>query len=100
MKKSANATSGPKPLTRSRAGSRLSVWLLLAFIAPAALAAVQEDFSSDPVASGRFSQLTAGTESTFVYDPVAGLLRATVDVDTSPAYYLSNPFTACTDAAD
>ena len=49
-----------------------------------------EDFATDPVAAGRFVQGTAGTESVLTYDAAGHRLVALLDVDSSPAYYLSN----------
>ncbi|MBE7502642.1 MAG: hypothetical protein HS113_20620 [Verrucomicrobiales bacterium] len=59
-----------------------------------------ESFASDPVAGGRFVTLTAGTESQFRWDGPTQRLEATLDVDASPAYYLSSLLGPFTDAVD
>jgi uncharacterized repeat protein (TIGR01451 family) len=61
---------------------------------------VCEFFATDPVASGRFVTVTAGTESQFRWDGPNQRLEATLDVDASPAYYVSTPLGPFTDAAD
>ena len=60
-------------------------------------ASLVERFTTDPVAGGRFTAQTAGTESSFQFNTGAGNLAAVLDVDASTAYYLSNPFPAVTD---
>ena len=59
--------------------------------------AVIEDFSSDPIAGGRFTQQTSGTESSFTWNAGTNNLTAVLDVDNSSAYYLSNTFSTLTD---
>lgn len=61
---------------------------------------VYEAFPTDPIAGGRFVSETAGTESRFTYESAARRLVAALDVDADPAYYLSNPIAAATDAGD
>ncbi len=60
-------------------------------------AAVFEPFDSDPVAAGRFTSTTTGTESTFTHRTEDGALGAVLDVDASTAAYLSAPFPAVTE---
>jgi uncharacterized repeat protein (TIGR01451 family) len=74
--------------------------LLALFAWPAQGQPVQESFANDPVANGRFSQLTTGTASQFTFNAAAQNLTAVLDVSANPAYYLSAPFTPLTDAAD
>lgn len=59
-----------------------------------------EDFSTEPVSAARFEQVTAGTESEFRWNQVSQNLTAVLDVDQSPAYYLSRPFTQITETND
>ena len=79
-----------------------SLCLLLALITlhPSLAQEVEEVFASDPVAGGRFIQQTAGTESSFTYDRTNHVLTAVLDVDHSPAYYLSTPFPTTTHDID
>ncbi len=58
---------------------------------------VQEGFATDPVANGRFTQIMAGTESTFQWDPQSQFLRCFLDVDADAASYSSTPFAPLTD---
>jgi uncharacterized repeat protein (TIGR01451 family) len=78
------------------------VCVAAAFLALAGCAAlaqpVDETFANNPVTNGRFVQLTNGTESSFLFDPILESLTAVLDVDASPAYYLSDPFTELTEA--
>lgn len=62
--------------------------------------AVRESFSSDPVPSARFIQRVTGTESQFNFNAAAQNLTAVLDVDASPAHYLSSPFAPLTDGTD
>ena len=75
-------------------------WAMITWGALAQEALVREDFGNDPVISGRFIQRTDGTESSFRYDPTAQNLTAVLDVDQSPAYFLSQPFPTLTDKGD
>lgn len=59
-----------------------------------------EGFATDPVVGGRFVQLVAGTESSFRWTGATQHLEAVLDVDASPAYYLSNPLGTFTDTND
>ena len=79
-----------------------SLALLLAFVNLRASLAqeVEEVFASDPIAGGRFIQQTAGTESSFAYNSANHVLTAVLDVDRSPAYYLSTPFPTVTHDID
>ena len=58
---------------------------------------IQENFTTNPVANGVFSQLVTGTQSSFTYHSDAQYLEALLDVDSSPAYYISAPFKPLTD---
>ena len=60
----------------------------------------RETFDTDPISAGRFVQGTAETESRFEFDAGRGVLNAVLDVDHSPAYYLSKPITAVTGSSD
>ena len=51
-----------------------------------------EEFDTDPVSAGRFESGSAETESSFTHLPVTGELRLVLDVDSSPAFYRSQPF--------
>jgi hypothetical protein len=66
----------------------------------AASPSLAETFSTDPALGGRFDQLIFGTESSFTYNAADGNLTALLDVDRSPAYYLSAPFTPLTGDSD
>ncbi len=56
-----------------------------------------ETFTDDPITAGRFVQQTLGTESTFIHNLFRGDLRAFLDVDSSTAFYLSQPFAPITE---
>ncbi|MCI0534493.1 MAG: hypothetical protein L0Z50_04630, partial [Verrucomicrobiales bacterium] len=79
----------------------IAVWLAsLSFGELLAAQTICQQFEKDPILNGLFEQLTANTESRFTYDDVAHNLRAVLDVDASPAYYLSKPFPPIDDLAD
>ncbi len=59
-----------------------------------------EAFANDPVANGRFIQQTAGTESAFAFEAAGGRLTAVLDVDASPASYVSQAFARLNEASD
>ncbi|MBX3745853.1 MAG: DUF11 domain-containing protein [Verrucomicrobiae bacterium] len=80
--------------------ARRSILAALVFAGSPAGGAVAEDFSNDPVASGRFEMRVGGTESGFEHDAAEGRLRAVLDVDRDAAFYLSRPFGAVTDGVD
>lgn len=61
---------------------------------------LSESFATDPVANGRFIQQTAGTESAFAFDAATARLTAVLDVDASPALYVSQKFAPLTEAAE
>lgn len=75
-------------------------WLLCTPLVLPAAGPLCESFATDPVASGRFIQTNARTESTFAWESVNQHLASTLDVDASPAYYLSTPLAPATDGAD
>ncbi|MSU34446.1 MAG: hypothetical protein EXS36_04945 [Pedosphaera sp.] len=58
-----------------------------------------EDFSFNPIGTGRFVQHTENTDSSFVYEAASRRLNAFLDVDRSSAYYVSREFEAVTDAS-
>ena len=81
----------------------LLLFMLAAMVLSPSIASAQvihEEFSTDAISGSRFIQVVAGTESNFKHDPDSLTLRATLDVDQSPAYYLSNPFAPVTDTVD
>lgn len=59
-----------------------------------------ESFATDPVAGNRFVQQTSGTQSQFIFNSAAQSLTALLDVDSSPAFYLSQPFADITEGTD
>jgi uncharacterized repeat protein (TIGR01451 family) len=79
---------------------RLALIALLASVVLTQGQNVREDFSTDPAAAGRFVQTTTDTESSITYNSTSQNLTALLDVDLSPAYYLSKPFAPLTDAMD
>ena len=90
-------------LTHGRTGGRSTLRALLGLgllVNTHAAEPLCESFATDPVAGGRFVSLTAGTESQFRWDGPNQRLEATLDVDASPAYYLSSLLGPFTDAAD
>ena len=70
---------------------------LLACASAWAAPVVFESFTDDPIAAGRFAQETTDTESVFTYNFFRGDLRAFLDVDSSTAYFLSQPFDPITE---
>jgi hypothetical protein len=79
----------------------LGVGSLLALLASTAAAdPVIETFDTDPITGGRFISWNYATESTFTHDPATKALDAFLDLDNSPAAYVSNAFAAHSDAVD
>lgn len=85
----------------ARCGALSALFWLLSILAGRAAEAACEGFATDPVTGGRFSQLTAGTESTFEWDQARQSMLFRSDVDASPAWFLSaTPFSPLTEATD
>lgn len=85
----------------ARRGPLSALLWMLTLLAGQAADATCEGFATDPVAGGRFSELTAGTESTFEWIPPRQSLVFRSDVDASPAWFLSaTPFSPLTEAMD
>ena len=76
----------------------MALWGLV--ISATHAATLCEDFSTDPVSSGRFDAVTAGTQSAFNYGATNRYLTALLDVDHDVAYYLSQPFPPADDLSD
>jgi uncharacterized repeat protein (TIGR01451 family) len=68
--------------------------------APAPAQSLKERFSTDPIPAGRFIQETDGSESWFCWNSTAQNLTAVLDVDESPAFYLSQPFAMLSEVND
>lgn len=58
---------------------------------------IEENFTTNPIINGDFSQLVTGTQSSFTHHSNGQYLEAILDVDNSPAYYISTPFRSLTD---
>src|SRR6187455_2131270 len=78
----------------------ISAGMLLETSKLSAAPAINENFASDPVVSGRFFQETTGTDTVFSFNAAQQNLLATLDVDSASAYYLSSAFPTITDFED
>src|SRR5690349_21226993 len=58
---------------------------------------LSEDFATDPISGGRFTQQTAGTESAFTHDAARGAIQAVLDLDADAASFLSGELPLVTD---
>ncbi|MGE3310482.1 MAG: Calx-beta domain-containing protein, partial [Limisphaerales bacterium] len=90
----------PGTATQARTAVLAVFGVVATFCMAAKADSIFEPFSADPVAAGRFTVQTAGTESSFQHQTVPGTLRTVLDVDTSTASYLSAPFAIPTSDRD